>query len=249
MTTSARAPQPTTETPGAASAPSGQRGEYAKGRARRAAIIHTAAEHFAQRGFGGVTILDLAAACDISRAGLLRYFPDKEAVLQAVLEDRDLEDRKRFQPYARIPEGIGVLRGMIDLVDHNQLVPGLIELFVRLSAEASDPEHPAHAYFAERYDRILRGTARALCRARDAGHLRDGVDPDRAAVGLTALMDGLQAQWLFRRGTDMAAHLRGAILEILTPGGAEALEAVAVTAVGRRSSDGSGPARAGASAQ
>jgi AcrR family transcriptional regulator len=232
MTTSVRAPQPTTETAGAASTPGGQRGEYAKGRARRAAIIHTAAEHFAQRGFGGLTILDLAAACDISRAGLLRYFPDKESLLQAVLEDRDQEDRKRFQPYAKIPDGVGVLRGMVDLADHNQLVPGLIELFVRLSAEASDPGHPAHGYFAQRYERILRGTSRALCQARDAGHIRDGVDPDQAAVGLTALMDGLQTQWLFRRSTDMAAHLRAAILEIMTPGGAEALEAVAVTAVG-----------------
>ncbi|MGW0710230.1 TetR/AcrR family transcriptional regulator [Streptomyces sp. NPDC002643] len=207
-----------------------QRNGYAKGRARRAAIIHTAAEHFAQKGFGAATILDIAAACDISRAGLLHYFPDKEALLEAVLVDRDTEDRARFRPYAGLPEGLGVLRGMVDLAGHNQLVPGLIELFVRLSAEASDPDHPAHGYFVERYDRIRRGTAHALRQAYEAGHLRRDVDPDKAAVRLTALMDGLQAQWLFDRTIDMAQEVRAAIFDVMTPTGITAFEAVSVAA-------------------
>ncbi|MFF2351444.1 TetR/AcrR family transcriptional regulator [Kitasatospora sp. NPDC058115] len=202
-------------------------GGYAKGRARRAAIIQTAAEHFAQRGFRAVTILDLAAACDISRAGLLRYFPDKDALLQAVLEDRDRLDRERFRPYTRLGGGLGVLRGMVDLAGHNELVPGLIELFVRLSGEASDPEHPAHAYFADRYERIRRGTAQALRAAREAGHLRGDVDPEEAAVRLTALMDGLQAQWLFDRSVDMARHVRAAVLALLDEPGAAAFDALA----------------------
>ncbi|MFF2656225.1 TetR/AcrR family transcriptional regulator [Kitasatospora sp. NPDC058032] len=201
-------------------------GGYAKGRARRAAIIHSAAEHFAQRGFRAVTILDLAAACDISRAGLLRYFPDKDALLQAVLEDRDRLDRERFRPYTRLGGGLGVLRGIVDLAGHNELTPGLIELFVRLSGEASDPEHPAHAYFAERYDRIRRGTAHALREAGEAGHLRAGTDPGDAAVRLTALMDGLQTQWLFDRSVEMARHVREAVLALLNERGAAAFEAL-----------------------
>ncbi|MGW2052114.1 TetR/AcrR family transcriptional regulator [Streptomyces sp. NPDC001858] len=207
-----------------------QRNGYAKGRARRAAIIHTAAEHFAQKGFGAATILEIAAACDISRAGLLHYFPDKEALLRAVLVDRDAEDRARFRPYVGLPEGLGVLRGMVDLAGHNQLMPGLIELFVRLSAEASDPDHPAHGYFVERYDRIRRGTARALWQAHEAGHLRRDVDPDTAALRLTALMDGLQAQWLFDRTIDMAQEVRAAIFNVMTPTAITAFESISVVA-------------------
>ncbi|MBD0708164.1 MULTISPECIES: TetR/AcrR family transcriptional regulator [unclassified Streptomyces] len=202
-------------------------GGYAKGRARRAAIIQTAADHFARRGFQAVTVLDLAAACDISRAGLLRYFPDKDALLQAVLEDRDRADRDRFQPYVRLGGGLGVLRGMVDLAGHNELSPGLIELFVRLSGEASDPAHPAHAYFADRYARIRGGTAHALRTAREAGHLREDVDPGEAAVRLTALMDGLQSQWLFDRSVDMARHVRTSVLALLTEPGAAAFDALA----------------------
>lgn len=210
---------------------------YAKGRARRDAIIRTASEHFAERGFLSATILEIAAACGISRAGLLHHFPDKEALLEAVLEARDVEDRERFAPYvtaARTPGAgaIGVLRGMVDLADHNRLVPGLIELFVRLSAEASAPDHPAHAYFVARYDRIRSGTARALRGAARAGHLRADLDPDDAALRLTALMDGLQAQWLFDRSIDMAAEVRRTLAEWMTPDGARAFEAVRVPTTG-----------------
>jgi len=200
---------------------------YAKGRARRDAIIRTASEHFAERGFLSATILDIAAACGISRAGLLHHFPDKEALLEAVLEARDVEDRERFAPYAHGAGGIGVLRGMVDLADHNRLVPGLIELFVRLSAEASAPGHPAHDYFARRYERIRSGTARAVDAAQRAGHLRTGIDPGDAALHLTALMDGLQAQWLFDRSIDMAAEVGRTLRAWMTPEGERAFDAVA----------------------
>lgn len=202
---------------------------YAKGRARRDAIIRTASEHFAERGFLSATILEIAAACGISRAGLLHYFADKEALLEAVLEARDVEDQQRFAPYTQGAGAIGVLRGMVDLAEHNRLVPGLIELFVRLSSEASAPDHPARDYFVHRYERIRSGTARAVRGAIMAGHLRPGLDPDDAALRLTALMDGLQAQWLFDRSIDMAGEVHRMLAEWMTPEGARAFDAVAVS--------------------
>lgn len=192
---------------------------YAKGRARRDSILRTASEQFAEKGFLSATILEIAAVCGISRAGLLHHFPDKEALLEAVLEARDLEDQERFAPYVRAGGAMGVLRGMVDLADHNQLVPGLIELFVRLSSEASAPDHPAHDYFVKRYRRIRQGTGRALHGASRAGYLRSDVDPDEAAIRLTALMDGLQAQWLLDREINMSPHIDKAIREWLTPAG------------------------------
>jgi AcrR family transcriptional regulator len=197
---------------------------YAKGRARRRAIIQTASQHFGRRGFTAATILEIAAACGISRAGLLHYFPSKEALLLAVLEDRDAQDRARFHPYVGIRGGMGILRGMVDLADHNALVPGLIDLFVRLSAEASDPAHPAHAYFRKRYGRIRSSTARALRSAAEAGYLRSGVEPYQAAVRLTAVMDGLQIQWLLDPQINMAQQLHAAINELLTDAGSLAFE-------------------------
>lgn len=200
---------------------------YAKGRARREAIVAAASAQFADKGFESATILDIAAACQISRAGLLHYFPDKEALLEAVLEARDAEDRARFTPYARASGSIGVLRGMVDLAEHNQVVPGLIELFVRLSTEAASLDHPAHEYFRRRYDRIRRTTAQALAAAIADGHLRPDLDAGTAALRLTSLMDGLQLQWLLDRSIDMAGAIRGTLTEWMTESGRDAFEAVA----------------------
>jgi len=210
-------------------APETRRG-YAKGRKRRDEIVRIASEYFREKGFTQATILEIAAACDISRAGLLHHFPDKEALLEAVLQARDTEGQARFAPYVRAAGAIGVLRGMVDLAARNRLAPGLIELFARLSTEASAPEHPAHDYFRERYDRVRRGTARAIAAAIRAGHLRPDLAPEDAALRLTALMDGLQTQWLFDRSIDMAASLRHVVDDWLTPSGRLAFEMVAVGA-------------------
>lgn len=49
-----------------------------KKRATRAAIHHAALRLFAERGYGGTTIDDVAAAADVSRATVFSYFPTKE---------------------------------------------------------------------------------------------------------------------------------------------------------------------------
>ncbi len=204
----------------------GRAGGYANGRARRRAIVQAATAHFAVGGFHGATIRDIAEAVGISRAGLLRHFESKEALLQAVLEQRDATDRAHFARYAGVAGGVGVLRGMIDLALQNEATPGMIDLFIRLSTEASAPDHPAHDYFRTRYASIRAGTARVLRQALAAGYARPGLDPDEQAMLLTATMDGLQTQWMLEPRLAMHEHVRAAIEELLTPVGREALAAV-----------------------
>lgn len=191
---------------------------YTTGRARRAQIIAVATELFGRVGFNSATMREIAEACDITRAGLSHHFPTKESLMEAVLETRDVEDRERFRRNgSRGSDGLGVLRGMVDLARHNTQVPGIIGLYAVLSAEAAAPDHPAHDYFVRRYARIREGTATALRRARDAGFLAAHVDEDQAAAELTAIMDGLQLQWLLDPDSvDMAAAVRRRLEELLT---------------------------------
>lgn len=191
---------------------------YATGRARRDRIIAAATELFGRVGYNSATMLEIAQACELTRAGLSHHFPTKESLMEAVLETRDREDRERFRrngsPRA---DGLGVLRGMVDLARRNAEVPGIIALYAVLSAEAAASDHPAHDYFVRRYERIRTETARALRGTRAAGLLADRVDPDAAAAELTALMDGLQLQWLLDPSSvDMAGIMRQRIEELLT---------------------------------
>lgn len=52
---------------------------------RREQILDTAAELFAARGFHGVSVADLGAACGISGPALYKHFASKDAVLAEML--------------------------------------------------------------------------------------------------------------------------------------------------------------------
>jgi AcrR family transcriptional regulator len=52
---------------------------------RREQILSTAASLFAERGFHGVSVADLGAACGISGPALYRHFPSKDAMLAEML--------------------------------------------------------------------------------------------------------------------------------------------------------------------
>ena len=52
---------------------------------RRQQLLATAAELFAARGFHGVSVGDIGAACGISGPALYRHFPSKDAMLAEML--------------------------------------------------------------------------------------------------------------------------------------------------------------------
>jgi AcrR family transcriptional regulator len=55
---------------------------------RRAQILREAAQLFGSRGFKGTTTRDVAARIGITEAALYRYFPSKEAMYAAILDER-----------------------------------------------------------------------------------------------------------------------------------------------------------------
>ena len=181
---------------------------YAKGAARRAHIVDVATSFFGRSGYRGATMLAIAEACGISRAGLLHHFPTKESLLEAVLAERDRKDGLRAVDDEEF-DGLAVLSGLVRLVEHNTTTPAIVHLYAVLSAEAGDPSHPAHQYFLNRYQRSRSLFARAWSDVAARGLLTPGADPDVLAVELVALMDGLQVQWLLEPDQiDMAAQVR-----------------------------------------
>src|SRR5262245_50836924 len=55
---------------------------------RRAQILREAAELFGSRGFKGTTTRDVAQRVGLTEAALYRYFPSKEAMYAAILDQR-----------------------------------------------------------------------------------------------------------------------------------------------------------------
>jgi len=180
---------------------------YAKGRARRQQILDEAMALFGDVGYRAASLREIAARAGISHPGLLHHFTSKESLLLAVLERRDETDSAQFDLTGS--SGTEVLRHMLDLADYNTTRPGIVELSCVLAAEATSPDHPAHEFFTDRYERAVRLCIEAFEQAKQAGQLNSDVDPEHAARSFIALMDGLQVQWLLdREGVDMAGTLR-----------------------------------------
>ncbi len=191
------------------------RGRYAKTAGRRTEILEAAIDVFSSGGYRSGSIREIAERVGMSQAGLLHHFSSKAELLAAVLEFRDDRDRARSD-YRDVP-GITTLRSLVNLIDHNASVPGLVELHCVLSAEATSAEHPAHAYFQGRYRWVVGLATDAFEDMAARGELVEGVDPAGSAKALIALMDGLQVQWLLDRSSvDMATETRRYVQRLLT---------------------------------
>jgi AcrR family transcriptional regulator len=182
-----------------------RRGRYAKGELKRDEILDAALATFAGQGYDRTSVREIARAVGLSQAGLLHYFSSKEEMFAEVLRRRDernerLYDRNRGNPVTA--------EGLIAIVRHNVDEPGLVRLFVALSAESTIEEGPARRFFTERYHAIRSGIADDIRIRQREGSFAAGIDPEVVASILIAAADGLQIQWLLDPDAiDMGARL------------------------------------------
>jgi AcrR family transcriptional regulator len=179
------------------------RGSYAKGVAKRDEILRTALDVIARNGYRHTSVRELADAVGLSQAGLLHYFASKEELFTEILRKRDEVDSRRLA----VDSGGASIDGLIQVVQHNVLVPGLVQLYAQLSVEATDAAHPAHAYFLERNALLRTSLAAAVRDAQRAGSLPADLEAESIATIFIALSDGLQVQWLLDPSADMAKQI------------------------------------------
>lgn len=178
-----------------------KRGSYAKGQARRQQIVDAAVQVFARSGYTSGSVREIAKLVGLTPAGLLHHFASKEELYAEVIRQRD----ERVRAAAGDPAEHTLLEQASKVVAYNQSTRGLTSLYTTVAAEATDPGHPSHDDFAERYRRTAEASAALLRAGQAAGEIRPDVDPDAAARLISAVMDGLQQQWLLDDTVDMPA--------------------------------------------
>lgn len=194
-----------------------RRGSYAKGVAKREEILERALEVIARQGYRGASVKELAETVGLSQAGLLHYFDSKEELFTEILRKRDEVDMVHYGPIP--PDDADVIdlrRGYVDITRHNSHVPGLVQLFSRLSVDAADPEHPAHKYFIERNQNLREVFTAAVAQRQAEGRMTDRVEPETLARIFQAVADGMQIQWMLDPEVDMAGTV-DALFDALTP--------------------------------
>jgi len=187
---------------------------------RKKQLIREAIRFFGQHGFHGARLAEIARAAGVTEPGLLHHFPSKEHLLMEVLAERDRIDQERFDPAVQ-----GAARDPLDalqeLVEYNQTVPGLVQLFTVLVAESIDEQHPGHEFFMRRYADLRAQTTEILRQAQARGEIRADISAEDLSVMVFAMMDGLQIQWLFEPEQIDMARVFGQLHRLLKCAGAE----------------------------
>lgn len=173
-----------------------RRGPYRNGVETRTRAVDAAVRLFSQNGYRATSMREVAAEIGATHTGLKHHFPAKEDLLTAVLQYRDEIDDEVVEE--DLAGGDDRVTAILHLVRRNAERRALIDLFATLAAEATDPGHPAHAYFDARYRRVTASLTGMFLHLRDEGRLRSGIEPAWAARTLVAIMDGLQIQFLYR---------------------------------------------------
>jgi AcrR family transcriptional regulator len=187
---------------------------YAVGIKRREEILQAALEVFSVQGYRGAAMAEIAAKVGLTLAGVLHYFPSKEELLAAVLQRRDQSLAPPFEE--TLKETGSFCQSVHQLMVHSMRSPHELQLFVTMSAESTDPQHPSHAYFQERYRISRQHFTAALAHAKQSGE----IDPSASGPILVAVLDGLQVQWLLEPTFDLLGELDSYLASISTRIGA-----------------------------
>ncbi|MFD4830499.1 TetR/AcrR family transcriptional regulator [Streptomyces uncialis] len=178
---------------------------YAKGAAKREEILQVTLEIFGREGARNTTLRTVAKESGISLTGLMHYFDSKDHLLTEVLRasDRAAEARYRAPHAVRDPGEFLALALSANTDDTARA-----RLYITLLAASTDPAHPAHAYFRERFARLRATIAEHLAAEEAAGRITPGLDPGFTASAIVAASDGIMVQWLSDPAIDMADHVR-----------------------------------------
>ena len=189
------------------------RRQYAKTPQRRVDIIDAATAVFSTRGYHGGSLRDIAKQLDLSLTALVHHFPSKSELLEAVLDRADeqaswLED---------VPHEAGVRVAVLRLWTHNYSHPELLRLLAIMASEASAPDHPAHQWFVDRYNRVISNFAELITFDQEHGRISSDFDSNVTARALVATWDGLQLQWLLVQQDSLTSSMEAALDRILGP--------------------------------
>lgn len=163
----------------------------------RRAMLDTAAELFAERGFAGTNLKDLADALGMSRPGLYYHFPSKEKLLEALIEEVTVSAERYL---AGLSAGLDqdpeealrqiVYGATLWVLDNHVLFRVLDRSDAEIPADLRASHNLSKKAILEHFTNILR-------RGMDAG-VFSPIDPHVAALSLAGMRNW--TAWWYRPG-------------------------------------------------
>ncbi|WP_268796951.1 TetR/AcrR family transcriptional regulator [Pseudomonas huanghezhanensis] len=167
-----------------------------KGEMRRTALLDAATTIFARDGYSSASMRDVAELAGITTVGLLHHFPNKVALLGALLERRDQRVTSRFDELTLEMTLEGFIKFLKLSMGFSVEDAAECQASLVMNTESLSNTHPAWSWYQERFHLThahARGHIAALI---EKGEIRADVDANALAQEIFSVMDGLQIQWL-----------------------------------------------------
>lgn len=138
-----------------------------------------------RRGYGAATIAEIVRESRITKGALYFHFPSKEAVAEAIIaEQGEWLKARRNDDHEPVQAMLDLSYAFVDAVVSDPLMRASIRMTI-------DRAGPA-ASITQGYTNWIAAVTDLLDRARAAGTLHEGVEPDGCAYVITSAMTGLQ---------------------------------------------------------
>ncbi|MFD9735206.1 TetR/AcrR family transcriptional regulator [Umezawaea sp. NPDC059074] len=163
-----------------------------RGEATRARILDAAANLMYVKGVNATTLDDVRAISNTSKSQLYQHFPDKTALVRAVVSLRSEQILEREQrSLQRLRSFHGLERWRDALVQNNALQKGAYGCALgSMASELSDQDEVSRVTLATYFAAWEKLIADGLERMRDAGDLSTAADTRKLATGLMAALQG-----------------------------------------------------------
>jgi AcrR family transcriptional regulator len=161
----------------------------AKGARTRARIVEVAAALIHERGVAATTLEDVKVAAEVSGSQLYHYFPDKDELVQAVIDYQADGIVRRNRHALGSADGVEVWRKMVITAAKRTKAKGGCALgsLVGQLAESDSEARTLIAAGFEQWEAALSDGLRSL---HADGKLAADIDPDDLATTLLATLEG-----------------------------------------------------------
>jgi AcrR family transcriptional regulator len=186
------------------------KGQAQRGARTRRAIVDAALDVFAVRGFRTSALGEIAERVDLTPAGILYHFGSKEALLVAVIAERDRRAGDLITGLSA-ERGLASLHELVRIAELCEREPGLAALHTVLQAESFEADAPAHDYFHGRSRFVREAMEGFLVGCQRRGEVAAAVDCGAKAREIIAFLEGAAVLWLVDRSVSLVELYRNFI--------------------------------------
>lgn len=177
-----------------------------KKRNTREKLLAAAAQCFAEKGYSGCSIADIAQRAEVAQGTIYVHFKGKEALFKAMIEEEHAQGAEKARLAANVtPYLSGIIGVMTDCI-RDVGFPVDHRLWTEILAVAARDSSVRDTFAAS--DKAMRVVfVELLQKAAAAGEIDDSLNFDAVSVWLYALVDGLIARTADDPGFDFQKHL------------------------------------------